>query len=108
MNTWKLWTHGVTVSRNLFATSFFTLTGFHGLHVLAGLVALGFMLARTIAGDFHKRKSHTLATVGLYWYLRRRGLGRRGFSSLREGSMTFLAATWKVDLARDRASPWPR
>ena len=35
---------GVTVGTNLFATTFFTLTGFHGLHVLAGLVALAIML----------------------------------------------------------------
>jgi len=28
--------HGMSVSTNLFATTFFTLTGFHGIHVVAG------------------------------------------------------------------------
>src|SRR5262249_40655327 len=36
---WKLFQTGVDVSTNLFSTTFFTLTGFHGLHVLLGLIA---------------------------------------------------------------------
>ena len=34
---WHLFKSGVGVSSNLFATTFFTLTGFHGLHVCVGL-----------------------------------------------------------------------
>src|SRR5207244_6232436 len=34
---WKLFQTGVDLSTNMFSTSFFTLTGFHGLHVLIGL-----------------------------------------------------------------------
>ncbi len=63
-----LWQSGVTVSRNLFATTFFTLTGFHGLHVIVGLVALAIVLGRALLGDFKKRKSTLLRTVGLYWH----------------------------------------
>jgi len=37
---WGLLQRGVTVHTNLFATTFFTLTGFHGLHVCIGLLAL--------------------------------------------------------------------
>ena len=33
---WKLFQTGVDLSTNLFSTTFFTLTGFHGLHVLLG------------------------------------------------------------------------
>src|SRR5262249_46807919 len=32
--------HHLTISRNLFGSTFYTLVGFHGLHVTAGLVAL--------------------------------------------------------------------
>ena len=32
--------HGLTISRNLFGSTFYTLVGFHGLHVTAGLVAM--------------------------------------------------------------------
>ena len=39
---------GVTISSSLFGSTFFTVTGFHGLHVFAGLVALAilFLLGR--------------------------------------------------------------
>jgi cytochrome c oxidase subunit 1/cytochrome c oxidase subunit I+III len=63
-----LWQSGVTMSRNLFATTFFTLTGFHGLHVTVGLIALGIVLARALAGDFRRRPSRLLDTVGVYWH----------------------------------------
>src|SRR5262249_51509399 len=63
-----LWQSGVTLSSNLFATTFFTLTGFHGLHVTAGLVALAIVLGRALAGDFKKRPSSTLRAVGVYWH----------------------------------------
>jgi cytochrome c oxidase subunit 3/cytochrome o ubiquinol oxidase subunit 3 len=36
--------HHLTISRNLFGTTFYTLVGFHGLHVSAGIVALLVML----------------------------------------------------------------
>ena len=32
--------HGLTIDRNLFGSTFYTLVGFHGLHVTAGLIAL--------------------------------------------------------------------
>jgi cytochrome c oxidase subunit 1/cytochrome c oxidase subunit I+III len=63
-----LWQSGVTVSRNLFATTFFTLTGFHGLHVTGGLVALAILLGRALAGDFRRWPSRALNHVGLYWH----------------------------------------
>jgi cytochrome c oxidase subunit I+III len=63
-----LWTSGVTVSRNLFATTFFTLTGFHGLHVFIGLVALSILLGLVVRGDFTKKRSSALVAVGYYWH----------------------------------------
>jgi cytochrome c oxidase subunit 1/cytochrome c oxidase subunit I+III len=63
-----LFHRGVGVATNLFATTFFTLTGFHGLHVTIGLVALGILLARAVAGDFRGRRSAVLRAVGLYWH----------------------------------------
>jgi cytochrome c oxidase subunit 1/cytochrome c oxidase subunit I+III len=63
-----LWTTGVTLTSNLFATTFFTLTGFHGLHVTVGLIALGIALGLAMAGDFKRKRSTMLRTVGLYWH----------------------------------------
>jgi cytochrome c oxidase subunit 1/cytochrome c oxidase subunit I+III len=64
---WGLYHHGVGVSANLFASSFYLLTGFHGFHVTAGLVALLIVLGLVIAGDFKHRRS-PLVAVGLYWH----------------------------------------
>jgi heme/copper-type cytochrome/quinol oxidase subunit 3 len=65
---WGLFKSGVAVSTNLFATTFFTLTGFHGIHVCVGLILLLIVLGLALAGDFKKRPSPALAAIGLYWH----------------------------------------
>jgi len=65
---WHLFRSGVSVSSNLFATTFFTLTGFHGLHVCIGLVALLIVLALALVGDFKQGRSPALQAIGLYWH----------------------------------------
>jgi heme/copper-type cytochrome/quinol oxidase subunit 3 len=58
----------VTISRNLFGSTFFTLTGFHGLHVFSGLVALAILCGLAAAGWFAGPHSIALETVGWYWH----------------------------------------
>ena len=57
----------VTVARDLFGTTFFTLTGFHGLHVFIGLIMLailfGMGLKRGTAGT-----SRALEGISIYWH----------------------------------------
>ncbi|MGH8100246.1 MAG: cbb3-type cytochrome c oxidase subunit I, partial [Chthoniobacterales bacterium] len=65
---WKLFQSGVEVSTNLFATSFFTLTGFHGLHVLIGLVALLIFLWLAWQGDFASGPGSAFEAAGYYWH----------------------------------------
>jgi heme/copper-type cytochrome/quinol oxidase subunit 3 len=65
---WGLFQSGARVSSNLFATTFFTLTGFHGLHVCVGLIALLIVLGLALAGDFKQGRSPALKAVGLYWH----------------------------------------
>lgn len=48
--------NSVTISQGLFGTTFFTLTGMHGLHVLVGLIALAIL------------PSAGVRTMALYWY----------------------------------------
>ncbi len=59
---------GLTIRRNLFGTSFFTLTGFHGGHVTAGVI----WLLSLLAIDFKRglRPSDALAVdlAALYWH----------------------------------------
>ncbi len=59
---------GITLSSNLFTASFFTLTGFHGLHVSIGLLALIVVLGLALAGDARKRDFPALKTVAIYWH----------------------------------------
>src|SRR5579862_1717013 len=65
---WGLFKSGVTVNSNLFATTFFTLTGFHGLHVCVGLIALAIVLGFAVGGEFKHRPSVALKAVGYYWH----------------------------------------
>lgn len=65
---WTLFQRGVTVGLDLFATTFFTLTGFHGLHVCVGLIALMIVLGVAFARAFKKRHLPALGPVGLYWH----------------------------------------
>jgi heme/copper-type cytochrome/quinol oxidase subunit 3 len=63
-----LYASGVTVGRNLFATSFFTLTGFHGFHVFIGLIMLLILTGLHAAGEFRRMPASVLEAIGLYWH----------------------------------------
>jgi heme/copper-type cytochrome/quinol oxidase subunit 3 len=63
-----LYSENVTISANIFGTSFFTLTGFHGFHVLLGLIALLVLFALAMKGDFAQKHSSAVETVALYWH----------------------------------------
>jgi cytochrome c oxidase subunit I len=65
---WHLFQSGVSVGLDLFAGTFFTLTGFHGLHVCAGLLALLVVLGVTLCGGFKNRDMPALGPVGYYWH----------------------------------------
>ncbi len=58
----------ITLNGSVFGTSFFTLTGFHGFHVLAGLIILCIILIMAFIGDFNKPSSKVISTVGIYWH----------------------------------------
>jgi heme/copper-type cytochrome/quinol oxidase subunit 3 len=64
----RMFESGITVGTNLFATTFFTLTGFHGLHVIGGLVALAIVLALALRGHLTGRRAVGLRAVGYYWH----------------------------------------
>lgn len=58
----------ITLSGSVFGTSFYALTGFHGLHVFIGLIILSIVLVLTLIGDFNNSKSTVIGTVGIYWH----------------------------------------
>jgi heme/copper-type cytochrome/quinol oxidase subunit 3 len=58
----------MTISRDLFGTTFFTLTGFHGLHVLMGLLLLVIMLILALFGRKDEPRESALGAIGYYWH----------------------------------------
>jgi heme/copper-type cytochrome/quinol oxidase subunit 3 len=58
----------VTPARNLFGATFFTLTGFHGFHVLCGLVSLGALLILASRRHFGTKETRGVGAVAMYWH----------------------------------------
>jgi heme/copper-type cytochrome/quinol oxidase subunit 3 len=59
---------GLSLSKNLFGATFFTLTGFHGAHVFAGVIWITFVLARAFRGGISQANHNAVELVGLYWH----------------------------------------
>jgi cytochrome c oxidase subunit 3 len=53
----------------IFFSIYFAMTGLHALHVLAGMAAIGWVLARTLRGHFSSVYFGPVDYVGLYWHL---------------------------------------
>jgi heme/copper-type cytochrome/quinol oxidase subunit 3 len=53
---------------NLFASTFFSITGFHGLHVLSGVIYLITMYVHAKRGDFDNGDYNQLEIAGLFWH----------------------------------------
>ncbi|RMF71891.1 MAG: hypothetical protein D6738_12895 [Acidobacteria bacterium] len=45
------------------------MTGLHALHVIVGMILIGYVMARAIRGDFGPRYFTPVDIVGLYWHL---------------------------------------
>jgi heme/copper-type cytochrome/quinol oxidase subunit 3 len=59
---------GLTLDRNLFGTTFFVLTGFHGAHVTVGVLVLLSLFAMTLQGKITQAESLHIELAGLYWH----------------------------------------
>lgn len=59
---------GLTLQGNLFGTSFFVLTGFHGAHVTIGVIILLSLFVMSLLGRLPTEDSLTVELAGLYWH----------------------------------------
>ena len=59
---------GVGFTTSLFSSSFFTLTGFHGVHVALGVIMLVVMTAIISRNKATGDKAEAVEIVGLYWH----------------------------------------
>ena len=53
---------------NLASSAFYTLTGFHGVHVSVGILMLLSLFVMSLTGRTPKRGAETVEIVGLYWH----------------------------------------
>lgn len=59
---------GVFPSTDIFHSFYYLLTGFHGVHVLGGMIALGILWKRNRRGDFSADYYDPIEMTGLYWH----------------------------------------
>jgi len=59
---------GLGFTTNPASSAFFTLTGFHGVHVAIGITMLMSTFVMSSKGKLHQKQAETLEIVGLYWH----------------------------------------
>lgn len=67
---WKelIFEHGLTISTNLFGTTYFSLVGFHAAHVFIGLLTMLLILALTTLGHVRREHAFRVDMVSWYWH----------------------------------------
>ena len=59
---------GLGFTTSLFSSSFYTLTGFHGVHVSIGILMLMAMVAILLRSKVPGDKAEVIELIGLYWH----------------------------------------
>jgi cytochrome c oxidase subunit III len=59
---------GLTISRNLFGTTYFTLVGFHALHVTMGIIAMSIVFGLAWGRRITERDGTGVEVVSWYWH----------------------------------------
>jgi len=60
---------GLAIGDNWFSTIFFAITGFHGIHVMTGLIMLMIVYARLEYGHFTRKRHFSMQAASWYWHL---------------------------------------
>jgi cytochrome c oxidase subunit III len=60
--------HGLTISTNVFGTTYYSLVGLHGFHVIAGLVMLSVVAIFALAGRVRMQESRRVEVLAMYWH----------------------------------------
>jgi heme/copper-type cytochrome/quinol oxidase subunit 3 len=58
----------ISISRNLFGSTYFTLTGFHAIHVTLGLLMLLTILGLVMSGKLGQKRHTAFRAVSYYWH----------------------------------------
>src|SRR5246500_3008674 len=63
-----IYEHGLTISTNLFGTTYYSLVGLHAFHVTAGLVMLLIVATFALAGRVRVEQSRRVEVLSMYWH----------------------------------------
>jgi cytochrome c oxidase subunit III len=63
-----IYEHGLTISTNLFGTTYYSLVGLHAFHVTAGLVMLSIVLLFGLVGRVGPEQSARIDVLSMYWH----------------------------------------
>ncbi|MEX0786831.1 MAG: cytochrome c oxidase subunit 3, partial [Dehalococcoidia bacterium] len=64
----EFYNEGLTLNANLFGTTFFVLTGFHGAHVSVGVLILLSLFVMAARGRITHENALNIELAGLYWH----------------------------------------
>jgi len=59
---------GLTISTNLFGTTYYSLVGLHGFHVVVGLICLSLVMTFTFVGAVKQEHAERIDVLSLYWH----------------------------------------
>ena len=63
-----IYEHGLTISTNLFGTTYYSLVGLHAFHVVVGLVLMAIVALFAIVGYVGREHSPRVDVIALYWH----------------------------------------
>jgi cytochrome c oxidase subunit III len=63
-----IYEHGLTISTNLFGTTYYSLVGLHAFHVTAGLIMLTVVLIFGLAGRVGEDQFRRVDVLAMYWH----------------------------------------
>ena len=63
-----IYEHGLTISTNLFGTTYYSLVGLHAFHLTAGLIMLAIVLVFGLAGRVGRDQSARVGVLSVYWH----------------------------------------
>jgi cytochrome c oxidase subunit III len=58
----------LTISTNLFGTTYYSLVGLHGFHVVVGLLCLASVMAFALLGRVKQKDAYRVDVLSLYWH----------------------------------------
>ena len=63
-----IYDHGLTISTNLFGTTYYSLVGLHAFHVTVGLIMLSIVFLFALAGRVGAEQSMRVEVLSMYWH----------------------------------------